>query len=106
MLAHTGVMTTTAFALRTNDQAWITRNHGITDDTGRVLVQVPATEVEKVTFCGQPMLRHFFADCPSDMDNPHIACPAIWVEAPDVTAQRPEALDGKALFLARMADAR
>lgn len=96
----TSTAETTAFALRTDDAAWITRNHGTTGEAGRVLVQVPAAEVEKVTFCGKAMLRHTFADVPADALNATIACPAAWVESAEVTAQRPEALDGKALFLA------
>ena len=95
-------MTTTTFALYTHDAAWITRNHGITGPSGRVLVQVPADQVEKVTFCGHPHLRHRFADVPKDAGNAHIMCPAVWAETPEVTARRPEALDGKALFLAKM----
>ena len=95
--------TTTAFALRTDDAAWITRNHGVTDDAGRVLVQVPAADVEKVTFCGHPHLRYRFADAPKDAGNANIMCPAIWVEAPEVTAARPEALSGRAQFLAKLA---
>lgn len=97
-------MTETAtFALRTDDTAWIARNHGATGEAGRVFVQVPANEVERVTFCGKAMLRHTFADVPADAPNAAIVCPAIWVEAAEVTAQRPEALDGKALFLAMAA---
>jgi hypothetical protein len=95
-------MTTTAFALYTRDAAWIARNHGIAGPSGRVLVQVPADQVEKVTLGGHAHLRHRFADVPKDAGNAHIMCPAIWVETPEVTAGRPEALDGKALFLARM----
>jgi hypothetical protein len=94
-------MTTTTFALRTSDAAWIKRNSGVTDETGRVLVQVPAAEVEKITRCGKPWLQHRFADVPRDAMNAAITCPAAWVEAPEVTAQRPEALSGKALFLAK-----
>ena len=95
-------MSLTKFAIRTSDQAWIKRNHGTIGEAGRIFVQVPAAEVERITFCGQPMLRHRFADAPADAMNGAIMCPAIWVEAPEITAQRPEALDGKALFLARM----
>lgn len=96
---------TTAFALRTRDAAWIARNHATTDDAGRVIVQVPDADVEKVTFCGHPHLRYHFTDVPKDAGNAHIMCPAVWVEAPEVTAQRPEALSGRAQFLA-MARAR
>lgn len=97
---------TTAFALYTHDTAWITRNHGVTDDAGRVLVQVPAAEVGKITSCGRAFLVHTFADAPADSPNATIRCLAAWVEAPEVTAQRPEALSGKALFLATMAAGR
>ena len=94
---------TTAFALRTRDAAWIARNHAVTDETGRVIVQVPAAKVEKVTFCGHAHLRYCFTDIPKDAGNANMMCPAIWVEAPEVTAARPEALSGRAQFLAKMA---
>jgi hypothetical protein len=93
---------TVTFALRTSDQAWIKRNRAVTGEAGRVLVQVPASQVEKITRCGRPWLMHRFADVPRDAMNASITCPAAWVEAPEVTAQRPEALSGKALFLAKM----
>jgi hypothetical protein len=70
---------TVPFALRTDDAAWIARNHGTTDEAGRVHVQVPAAEVGKVTFCGKAMLRHVFADVPADALNAAIACPQAWV---------------------------
>jgi len=91
---------TVPFALYTEDRAWAHRNHGTTDDAGRVVVQVPAAEVGKITSCGRPFLAHTFADVPADAMNPTIRCLAAWVEDPEVTAQRPEALSGKALFLA------
>lgn len=91
---------TVTFALCTYDAAWIARNHGTTDEAGRVLVQVPAAEVEKITSCGRPFLMHTFADVPADATNATIRCLAAWVEDAEVTAQRPEALSGKALFLA------
>ena len=69
----------TPFALRTTDAAWIRRNHGTVDDTGRVTVLVPADQVEALTFAGAEMLRHRFADCPRDMANAHVMCPAAWV---------------------------
>jgi len=94
-------MTTTTFALRTSDTDWIERNDATTDETGRVFVQVPADEVEKITVGGRPWLRHIFADVPSDSMNAATRCPAEWVEAPEVTAERPEALDGRDLFLAK-----
>ena len=43
------------------------------------------------------------ADRPADALNPTYRCLAAWVEDPEVTAQRPEALSGKALFLAMTA---
>ncbi len=72
---------TTAFALRTDDADWITRNHGIADpETARTFVQVPATEVERFDRMGRPWLRHTFADVPADALNATISCPAVWVE--------------------------
>lgn len=94
---------TTPFALRTEDRAWTHRNHGTTDASGRVIVQVPAAEVSKITSCGRPFLMHTFTDAPDGAGNATIRCLAAWVEDPDVTAQRPEALSGKALFLAMAA---
>lgn len=91
---------TTTFALRTDDAAWIARNHGQADASGRVVVQVPAAEVGKVTRMGKPWLQHTFRDVPADALNATITCPAIWVESAEVTAQRPEALSGRDLFLA------
>lgn len=72
-------MTTTTFALRTDDSAWIKRNHGTVGEAGRVFVRVPAGQVERRTFAGVPMLRHVFADVPADALNAAIACPAAWV---------------------------
>lgn len=69
----------TKFVLRTADQAWITRNGGQVDHDGKVTVQVPASEVEEVTFAGRPWLRHHFADAPKDAANASIMCPAAWV---------------------------
>lgn len=74
-------MTTIAFALRTDDTAWIARNNGTIGEAGRVFVQVPASEVEMTTFAGVPMLRHLFADVPADALNAAIVCPAVWVRA-------------------------
>lgn len=67
------------FVLRTTDHAWITRNRGQVDDDGRVTVQVPDGEIERVPFAGRDWLRHRFADCPKDAPNPSIMCPAAWV---------------------------
>jgi hypothetical protein len=94
-------MTTTTFALRTSDTDWIERNNATIDEAGRVFVQVPADEVEKITAYGRPWLRHIFADIPSDAMNAATRCPAEWVEALEVAAERPEAPDGRDLFLAR-----
>jgi hypothetical protein len=69
----------TPFALRTTDRAWIARNRGKVDDDGRVTVLVPADQVEAFKFAGVPHLRHHFADCPRDMANAWIMCPAKWV---------------------------
>lgn len=91
---------TVPFAVRTEDRAWTHRNNGLYDADGRVIVQVPAAEVSKITSCGRAFLVHTFADVPDDAQNATIRCLAAWVEDPDVTAQRPEALSGKALFLA------
>lgn len=96
---------TAAFALYTDDAAWIARNGGTAGEAGRVFVQVPAGEVAKITSCGRPFLTHTFADVPSGALNATYRCLASWVESPEVTAQRPEALSGKALFLAMAAKA-
>ena len=71
---------TATFTLRTDDTAWIERNHGATDDTGKTFVQVPAAEVEQFDRMGKPWLRHTFADVPSDALNAAISCPAAWTE--------------------------
>jgi hypothetical protein len=94
-------MLTAPFALHTDDEDWIARNGGTVDEVGRVVVQVPAVEVEKITSCGRPFLMHTFADVPGDSQAATIRCLAAWVEDPEVTARRPEALSGKALFLAK-----
>jgi hypothetical protein len=64
------------FVIRTNDQAWIKRNGGTVDDDGRVTVQVP--EVEHLTICGKPWIRHRFADVPKDCPNGSLLCPTVW----------------------------
>jgi hypothetical protein len=69
---------TATFAVRTDDAAWVTRNHGVTDAAGRVLVQVPAAEVERFERMGRPWIRHTFADVPADALNATISCPAAW----------------------------
>lgn len=67
------------FAIRTSDEAWIKRNHGVTGNDGRVTILVPASEIEVITFCGNDHLRHYLADCPKDFGNPWAMCPAVWV---------------------------
>lgn len=69
----------TPFTLRTSDSTWIKRNKGTVDSDGRVTVLVPADQVEALKFAGADMLRHQFADCPRDMANAHVMCPAVWV---------------------------
>ena len=69
----------TPFALRTSDSAWIERNKGQVDKYGRITVLVPANEIETVKMAGNDWLRHHFTDCPRDMANPWIMCPAKWV---------------------------
>jgi hypothetical protein len=71
-------MTTTAFALYTSDTAWITRNHGITGEAGRVIVLVPAAGTERFGRMGRTWIRHVFADVPSDALNAAISCPVAW----------------------------
>ena len=71
---------TVTFTLRTEDRAWVYRNHGSTDDTGKTFVQVPAAEVEHFDRMGRPWLRHTFADVPDDALNAAISCPAAWTE--------------------------
>ena len=72
-------METATFALRTEDQDWITRNHGVTGEAGRVFVQVPADSIKRFDRMGRPWLRHVFADVPADALNAAISCPAAWV---------------------------
>jgi hypothetical protein len=71
---------TTTFTLRTDDAAWIIRHHGVTDDTGKTFVQVPAAEVEQFTRMGRPWIRTVFADVPADALNAMISCPVAWTE--------------------------
>lgn len=73
-------MATTKFALRTTDTAWIKRNNGQLDKDGRVVVQVPADQIERFTFCGKTHLRHTFRDVPKDYPNGTVGCPAMFVE--------------------------
>lgn len=72
------------FALRTTDKAWIKRHNGRADDAGRVIVQVPASQIDAVKFAGNDMLRHRFADCPKDSAR-EVMCPAKYV--PDTAAR-------------------
>ena len=69
---------TATFALRTDDTAWIARNHGTIDEAGRVLVQVSADEVETFDRMGKPWIRTVFADIPDDALNAVISCPVAW----------------------------
>jgi hypothetical protein len=69
------------FALHTSDARWIRRHNGRADEAGRVIVQVPAIQIDAVKIAGNDMLRHRFADCPRDAANPSILCPAKWVPA-------------------------
>jgi len=75
----TDMDTTITFALRTDDTAWITRNHGTIGEAGRVFVQVPADQAETFTRMGRQWLRHVFADVPADALNAAISCPLAWV---------------------------
>jgi hypothetical protein len=90
------------FALRTTDAAWIARNNGVTDENGRVTVQVPASQIAAVKFAGNDWLRHKFADCPRDIPNALVMCPAKWVPgtADRFTFQRE---DMRAEFIKRAA---
>jgi hypothetical protein len=76
---------TVAFALRTSDTAWIKRNNGVTGEDGKTFVQVPANEIDAIKFGPADVLRHVFADVPSDAGNAATMCPAKWV--PDTAAQ-------------------
>lgn len=67
------------FKLRTHDAEWIKRHKGQIDDAGRVLVMLPANQVEQITFARKPWLRHKFADCPKDFPNALVMCPLKWV---------------------------
>jgi hypothetical protein len=70
----------TAFAVRTDDAAWIERNAQISvGEDGLVWVYVPAAEVERFDRMGRPWMRHTFADVPADALNATISCPASWV---------------------------
>ena len=70
---------TILFALHTEDRAWTRRNHGTTDEAGRIVVQVPAAEVTKITSCGRAFLMHTFADKPADAGNATIRCLGLTV---------------------------
>jgi hypothetical protein len=71
----------TAFAVRTEDAAWIERNAQISvGEDGLVWVYVPAAEVERFERMGRTWLRHTFTDVPADALNATISCPAAWVE--------------------------
>jgi hypothetical protein len=73
------------FKLITRDAAWIKRHKGQADDQGRVTVMLPASEIAAVKFAGKNWLKHHFADCPRDIPNALVMCPAQWV--PDNAAK-------------------
>jgi hypothetical protein len=80
----TAGMTNTAlqpFAILTGDHDWIARNHATPSPKGdgRVIVMLPASEVERHAFAGTEMLRHVFADVPDDQLNAAVACPVRFV---------------------------
>jgi hypothetical protein len=80
-MSNTTAGRVTAFAVRTDDAAWIERNAQISvGEDGLVWVYVPAAEVERFNRMGRPWLRHTFTDVPSDALNATISCPAVWVE--------------------------
>lgn len=66
---------TRTFVLRTEDQDWVRRHHGVVDSDGRVAIQVPASAVEEITFGGITTLRTRLADAPSDFPNRWVLCP-------------------------------
>src|SRR5260370_22732470 len=72
------------FALRTIDQGWIKRNNGRPDGQGRIIVQVPAAEVEVVKIGTGDMLRYRFTDYTMDSTRV-VLCPARYSPA---TAER------------------
>jgi len=69
----------TTFVLRTTDQSWIKRNGGVDAGDGKIAVQVPSDEIDHLTICGKPWIRHRFADVPKDCPNGSILCPVAWV---------------------------
>lgn len=78
---------TVTFALITADAAWTARNRGTRGDGNRVYAEVPADGTEKILFGGREWLRHRFADCPKDIPNATVMCPAHWVpESADALA--------------------
>lgn len=64
-----------------SQSGWIQRHNGRADEAGRVIVQVPASQIDAVKIADNDMLRHRFADCPRDAANPLILCHAKWVPA-------------------------
>ena len=92
---------TTTFALRTSDAAWIRR---IAPSPARLAAcssRSPPARLRRSPAAGSRGSCTASPTFPADALNASLTCPAAWVEAPEVTAQRPEALSGKALFLAR-----
>ena len=91
-----------AFALRTDDTDWITRNHATIGEAGRVFIQVPAADIEVVTFCKNDHLRYRLPDVPRDWGNPWAMCPAVWV--PETAKRLGASIQLSADTLARMAE--
>jgi hypothetical protein len=93
---------TVEFALRTTDAAWVKRNNGRTDDDGRTVISVPLSYIKAVKFAGKNWLRLTFADCPRDIPNATVMCPADYV--PDTAARLTfETEDMRGDFLRRFA---
>lgn len=70
---------TADFAIRTKDAAWISRNGGQVQDSGRVTFRVPLAAIEPVMFAGRQWLRVRLTDCPRDFGNAAAMSPAYWV---------------------------
>lgn len=69
-------MITRTFVIRTDDQAWIDRNGGVSDGDGLVGIQVPTASVTEHTFAGVSMLRVHLMDAPRNCEGQRwIACP-------------------------------
>lgn len=71
---------TVPFALHTQDDAWIARHHGTRRQSdGRVVVYVPADEVDMIEFAGYRWMRHTFGDPPDDAITRDVCCRPEWV---------------------------